>query len=94
MTIESKVEEWSAYYKAWGRRERFKDLSAKDYGEGVAYALLDMCKGDCAHAIEVLQSFERSQKFYCGDALDILERLAGTANPKEEDEYGSDEDDE
>lgn len=94
MSIESKVEEWNTYYKAWGKRERFKDLSAKDYGEGVAYALLDICKGDLAQAIEVLQSVERSQKFYHGDALDILERLSGTANPKEVKEEDADEDDE
>ena len=90
MTIEAKVEEWNVYYKAWGRRERFKDLSEKDFSEGVAFALVDICKGNHAQALEVLKSVERSQKMYLGDALGVLERLNGTIKDKaEDDEYGS-----
>lgn len=90
MSIESKVEEWNAYYKAWSGREKLKDLGNREYEEGVAYSLLDIvCSGDVALAIIVLNHPLCAGGWMLGDAGAFLEKLrdgVGVSSTHDEDE--------
>lgn len=94
MKLEVKVVEWNDYYKAWGSRERLKDLGTKDYVEGVAYSLLDVCGGDIALAIAVFEHPLNNGGWMVGDAIGFLRKLSygvSVSPPSDTDEDGNED---
>ena len=86
MSIEAKVEQWNSFYKAWGRKEKLKNLGSREYEEHVAYSLLDICDGDHAQAIAVLDNGQCYGGWMSGDAKVFIEKLRDGVDVDNEDE--------
>jgi len=75
MSIEAKVKEWNKCYRTWGREVDLDLLSKSGYEDGVAEYLLEICDGDPALAISVLNHPLNDGGWMVGDAHGILEKM-------------------